>query len=47
MYEDLTPRQRQILEYIHNYFRDKGYPPSVREICAATNLKSLLPFMVT
>lgn len=40
MYEDLTPRQRQILEYIHNYFRDKGYPPSVREICAATNLKS-------
>jgi repressor LexA len=40
VYEDLTPRQRQILEYIHNYFRDKGYPPSVREICAATNLKS-------
>jgi repressor LexA len=40
MYEDLTRRQKQILDYIHNYFRIKGYPPSVREICAATNLKS-------
>lgn len=40
MYEDLTRRQKQILDYIHNYFRNKGYPPSVREICAATNLKS-------
>lgn len=40
MYEDLTYRQRQILDYIHDYFRIKGYPPSVREICAATNLKS-------
>lgn len=40
MYEDLTVRQKQILNYIQNYFRAKGYPPSVREICAATNLKS-------
>jgi len=40
MYEDLTARQKQILDYIHNFFREKGYPPSVREICAATNLKS-------
>jgi len=40
MYEDLTVRQKQILDYIHDFFREKGYPPSVREICAATNLKS-------
>jgi len=40
MYEDLTSRQKQILDYIHNFFKEKGYPPSVREICAATNLKS-------
>jgi len=40
MYKDLTVRQKQILNYIQNYFRAKGYPPSVREICAATNLKS-------
>ncbi|NLZ54275.1 MAG: transcriptional repressor LexA [Thermoanaerobacteraceae bacterium] len=40
MYEDLTARQKQILDHIHNFFREKGYPPSVREICRATNLKS-------
>jgi len=40
MYEDLTPRQRQILDFIYSYCKDRGYPPSVREICAATNLKS-------
>lgn len=40
MYADLTARQKQILDYIQNYFREKGYPPSVREICAATNLRS-------
>ena len=37
---DLTPRQRQILDYICDYFKINGYPPSVREICGATNLKS-------
>lgn len=40
MREDLTPRQRQILEYICDYLKINGYPPSVREICRATNLKS-------
>lgn len=40
MYEDLTPRQKQILDHIYEYFKENGYPPSVREICAATNLKS-------
>ncbi|MGB9812351.1 MAG: transcriptional repressor LexA [Thermovenabulum sp.] len=40
MYKDLTPRQKQILDYIYDFIRTKGYPPSVREICAATNLRS-------
>lgn len=40
MYKDLTPRQKQILDYIYDFVRTKGYPPSVREICAATNLRS-------
>ncbi|MCG0276264.1 MAG: transcriptional repressor LexA [Thermosediminibacteraceae bacterium] len=40
MYENLTPRQKQILDYIYDFVKKRGYPPSVREICAATNLKS-------
>lgn len=40
MYKDLTPRQKQILDYIYDFVMTKGYPPSVREICAATNLRS-------
>lgn len=40
MFNDLNPRQKQILTYIHNFLRKKGYPPSVREICRATGLRS-------
>lgn len=40
MWDDLTARQKQILDYICSYSNSKGYPPSVREICKATNLKS-------
>ena len=36
----LTVRQRQILKFIDNQNRDRGYPPSVREICAAVGLTS-------
>ena len=32
--------QARILEYIERTTRQKGYPPSVREICDATGLKS-------
>ena len=32
--------QRRILEFIRREIEDKGYPPSVREICAAVGLKS-------
>lgn len=33
-------RQQQILNYIKEYFLEKGYPPAIREICAAVGLKS-------
>ena len=32
--------QARILEYIEKTTHQKGYPPSVREICDATGLKS-------
>lgn len=37
---DLTEKQRQILEYIKLEILKRGYPPAVREICAAVRLKS-------
>lgn len=40
MYLDLTNKQILILEFIKNQLLDKGYPPSVREICSAVGLKS-------
>jgi len=36
----LTPRQREILEYIKREIRERGYPPSVREIGEAIGLSS-------
>lgn len=33
-------KQGEIYEYIKDQIRAKGYPPSVREICAAVGLKS-------
>jgi repressor LexA len=36
----LTDRQRQVLEYIAASLRDRGYPPSVREIGEAVGLSS-------
>ncbi|WP_227766446.1 transcriptional repressor LexA [Zhaonella formicivorans] len=40
MYEDLTSRQQAILEFIQQNLREKGYPPSVREIGEAVGLSS-------
>ncbi|CAN5608547.1 transcriptional repressor LexA [soil metagenome] len=40
MVEDLTERQRQTLEYIAETVADRGYPPSVREVCEALGLAS-------
>src|SRR5690606_35722982 len=36
----LTPRQREILEVIEQYQRDRGFPPSVRDIGQAVGLTS-------
>lgn len=36
----ISTKQREILEYIKSEILSKGYPPAVREICEAVNLKS-------
>lgn len=40
MYPDLSHRQTDILEFIKRVIRQKGYPPSVREIGDAVGLMS-------
>jgi repressor LexA len=37
---ELTPRQRQVLEFVDGEVRRRGYPPSVREIGEAVGLSS-------
>ena len=37
---NISERQKEILEYIKESILKNGYPPSVREICEAVNLKS-------
>lgn len=39
-YGKITAKQQAILEYIKDTTLSRGYPPSVREICTAVNLKS-------
>lgn len=36
----LTPKQQQIYDYILSFTEEHGYPPSVREIADAVDLKS-------
>lgn len=38
--EKISAKQSEILEYIKETILHKGYPPAVREICQAVNLKS-------
>lgn len=38
--EALKDRERKILKYMKNEIKLKGYPPTVREICAELNIKS-------
>jgi len=40
MAEALSEKQQRILDFIRNDQLNKGYPPSVREICEAVGLKS-------
>ncbi|MDD3184432.1 MAG: transcriptional repressor LexA [Anaerostipes sp.] len=37
---ELTTKQEEILEYIKSQILERGFPPSVREICSAVHLKS-------
>lgn len=36
----LKEREQKILDYMRKEIREKGYPPTVREICSALNIKS-------
>lgn len=38
--DKISKKQTEILEYIKSQILNKGYPPAVREICAAVHLKS-------
>jgi repressor LexA len=40
MAEHLSERQRRIVEYLHEYVEENGYPPSIREIGAAAGISS-------
>ena len=39
-YGKISAKQQEFLEYIKDEILHKGYPPAVREICQAVNLKS-------
>ncbi|HYE22195.1 MAG TPA: transcriptional repressor LexA [Verrucomicrobiae bacterium] len=38
--EELTPKQKNLLDYLTNEIRSKGLPPSISEIATALRLKS-------
>jgi len=38
--EQLKQREQRILDYMKSEIQKKGYPPTVREICQAMNIKS-------
>jgi len=37
---DLTSKQRSILDYIQNYVKEQGFPPTLRDICKKFSIKS-------
>ena len=39
-YGKITDKQQEILDYMKSQIINRGFPPSVREICEAVNLKS-------
>lgn len=38
--ENLNEREQNILDYIRTYIKEWGYPPTVRDICAALDISS-------
>lgn len=43
--QELTQRQRQVLQYVTTYSDSNGYPPSQREIALHLNVSGTLPVM--
>ena len=39
-YGKITDKQKEILEFLKKFTLQKGYPPTVRDICEAVQLKS-------
>ncbi len=40
--DEPTPRQQQVLDYIHNHLERHGYPPTLREIAAHLGVNGTL-----
>ena len=38
--QPLTDRQREIVAWLSNYITDRGYSPTIRELCLAFNFAS-------
>ena len=38
--EKITAKQERVLNELKKYLANKGYPPTVRELCNLTNLSS-------
>ena len=38
--EPITPKQREVLNGIIQFYKERGFPPTVRELCEITGLKS-------
>ena len=43
--DELTARQKQVLQFITSYTDDNGFPPSQREIASHLNVSGTLPVM--
>ncbi|HYE77423.1 MAG TPA: hypothetical protein VEI97_05515 [bacterium] len=39
-HKELTPRQREVYDFIRGKVRERGYPPTVREIGAHMGIKN-------
>ncbi len=39
-YGKITPKQQEILDFIKNEILNRGFPPSVRDICHAVHIRS-------
>ena len=44
--EKISDKQKEILEFIKGEILNRGYPPSVRDICEGVHLKSTSSVML-